>query len=124
MGFLSILVYKTQNVTWLLILISLFGFVMQVHMQSCHELIEQELKPMFERMSGSNRHKYIQFVMELANVIAPVAVSLFGGPMVYAFDGEFKYLFLLSGTIQLVFDLLVLLMFVGLFPYKLPAVAK
>merc|ERR1712176_452306 len=120
MAMLCIIFFVTTNETWLLILISAFGFVMQIHMQSCHELTENELQPMFTKMRESRTKIYFEYTMELANVIAPVAVSLFGGPMVYAFNGEFKYLFLLAGVIQLVVDLLVLLMFIGLFPYTLP----
>merc|ERR1739842_48185 len=93
------------------ILISAFGFVMQIHMQSCHELTENELQPMFSNIRESKTKSYFVYFMELANVIAPVAVSLFAGPVVEAFDGEFKYLFLMAGCLQLFFDLLVLLMF-------------
>jgi len=120
MAVLCIIFYMTINETWLLILISIFGFFMQIHMQSCHELTENELQPMFEKMRQSKTKIYFKYIIELANVIAPVAVSLFGGPMVYAFDGEFKYLFLLAGCIQLIFDILVLLMFCGFFPWRLP----
>ena len=120
MATLCIIFYITINETWLLILISIFGFFMQIHMQSCHELTENELQPMFTKMRESKTKIYFEYCMELANVIAPVAVSLFGGPMVYAFNGEFKYLFLFAGIIQLIFDFIVLLMFFNLFLWKLP----
>jgi len=120
MALLCILFYSTVNATWLLILISLFGFVMQIHMQSTHELTQNEMQPIFEKMRRGDHKRYIEYVMELANVIAPVIVSLFGGPMVYAFDGEFKYLFLLTGVLQLVADMVVLLMFCNVLPLKLP----
>eukprot|EP01083_Nonionella_stella_P068316 181305_1 len=113
MALLCVIFCTTVNETWLLLLISAFGLFTQIHMQSCLELTENELQPMFNKMRGSK-------MMELANVIAPVAVSLFSGPMVYAFNGQFKYLFLLAGSIQLVFDLLVLLMFCNIFPWRLP----
>jgi len=91
-------------------------------MQSCHELTENELQPMFTKMRESRTKIYFEYTMELANVIAPVAVSLFGGPMIYAFNGEFKYLFLLAGVIQLLSDFIVFLMFYDIFPWKLPRV--
>ena len=95
MALLCIMFYCTSNATWLLIFISVFGFVMQLHMQSCHELTESELHSMFTKLRESKMKTLIKYCLELANVIAPVLVSLFAGPMVYAFDGEFKFLFLL-----------------------------
>eukprot|EP00484_Ammonia_sp_Unknown_P012092 CAMPEP_0197073342 /NCGR_PEP_ID=MMETSP1384-20130603/210558_1 /TAXON_ID=29189 /ORGANISM="Ammonia sp." /LENGTH=442 /DNA_ID=CAMNT_0042512179 /DNA_START=324 /DNA_END=1652 /DNA_ORIENTATION=- len=120
MALLCVSFYVTESCTLLLILISVFGLAMQIHMQSCHELTENELQPMFAKMRESKTKVYFSYCMELANVIAPVAVSLFGGPMVYAFNGEFKYLFLLAGVIQLIFDSIVLCMFCNVFPCTLP----
>jgi len=122
MAMLCILFYITSNETLLLILISLFGVSMQFHMSSCHELTESDLEPMFKRMRASKTKRYFEFVLEVSNVIAPVAVSLFGGPIVWCYDGEFKYLFLFAGSIQIIFDFFVLLMFNDCFIWKLPTI--
>jgi Na+/melibiose symporter-like transporter len=124
MASVCMLFFLVLDETWLLVLVAVFGCVMQVHMQASHELTHNELQPMFERMQNGKEERsgLLVYVMELANVIAPVMVSLFAGPVVEMFEGEFKYLFLMAGCIQLVFCALVGLMFAGVFPWKLPRV--
>lgn len=123
MAAICMLFFIIENAVFLLVGCVVFGFAMQIHLQSSQALMELELQPimllLMKSRNGGSGKSVFEHLMEMGSVLAPVIVALFAGPVVYFVDGGFKYLFLVSGSVQLCLNILVLFIFAEFMPCKL-----
>jgi len=125
MAIICILFFYITNDATLLILISLFGIAMQLHLQTCQQIADVEFARVYEKLRSQTKtqtknKQILEYILELGLVIAPVTVALLGGPVAYAFNGQFKWIFFIVGCVLIIFSFFVSLIFFDVCFWKLP----
>ncbi|ETO30707.1 hypothetical protein RFI_06418 [Reticulomyxa filosa] len=110
----------TYKIT-LLIFISLFGFFIELHLQTSQRLSQHEFLPLvIEFNKTSQKRVMLNYLLEFESAFGPLFVSAFGGPFIFLCHKHFGYAFLLPALLMFILDSIVFCIFNEFLPWKLP----
>ncbi|ETO26578.1 hypothetical protein RFI_10558 [Reticulomyxa filosa] len=106
MGLICVSLWVTTSKVALLILIAVFGFFIELHLQTSQRLSQNEFQPLvIEYNKSSNKKVMLNYLMELESALGPLFVSAFGGPTVYFCHKDFKYIIILLMCVAMLVEL-------------------